>query len=79
MTRKRRRCAWNFVIFDGYKEGKIVFSEWILAGVGFGFKAFFAVLVFLVILLAVAGLFGTLIAIAKGGDDDDLHRDRPRK
>lgn len=55
-----------------------MFAEWVLIGCSIAIKAFVAVLVFFLLVLAVAGLLGTLIAIAKGGDDDDLHRDRPR-
>lgn len=50
-------------------------NEWILAGCAFGIKAFTAVCVFGVLCVALIGLLGLLVGIAKrlgdGGDDLD--------
>ena len=52
----------------------MTFAEWVAAGAAFGFKAFFAVLVFL---LCCATVMGVLTAIASvfGGCEDDMDRD----
>lgn len=52
-------------------------SEWIAEGSAFGFKAFFALFVFGVCVMAVLGLIAMIGSIAGNGkgDDDDLHRD----
>lgn len=47
----------------------MTFAEWVAAGAAFGFKAFFAVLVFLLccaMVLGVLALVGSLV----GGDGD---------
>lgn len=52
-----------------------MFLDWMIAGVAFGFKAFFAALVFLLCMGIVLGLFGAIAKALGGGDDDDLDRD----
>lgn len=52
----------------------MTFAEWVAAGAAFGFKAFFAVLVFF---LCCATVLGVLTALAGlfGGRGDDVDRD----
>ena len=52
----------------------MTFAEWFAEGAAFGFKAFFAVLVFM---LCCATVLGVLTAIASvfGGRDDGVDRD----
>lgn len=52
-----------------------MFLDWMIAGVAFGFKVFFAALVFLLCMGIVLGLFGAIARARGGGDDDDLDRD----
>jgi hypothetical protein len=51
-----------------------MFAEWFSEGAAFGFRAFFAVFVFVLCIGIVLGLFG-LIANFFGGDKDDMDRD----
>lgn len=52
-----------------------MFLDWMVAGVAFGFKAFFAALVFLLCMGIVLGLFGAIAKALGGGDEDGIHRD----
>lgn len=52
-----------------------MFLDWMIAGVAFGFKAFFAALVFLLCMGIVLGVLGAFARALGGGDDDDLDRD----
>ena len=55
-----------------------MFYEWVTEGVAFGFKAFFAVFIFMLIcaaLLGFAALLGTVFKEASG-EDDHTHRSR---
>ena len=47
------------------------FAEWVAAGVAFGFKAFFAVFVFLGCTVIVLGLIGGLLSAFGGGEDKE--------
>lgn len=48
----------------------MTFAEWVAAGAAFGFKAFFAVLVFLLCVCTVLGLL-TVVASVFGGRGED--------
>lgn len=48
----------------------MTFAEWVAAGAAFGFKAFFAVVVFLLCVCTVFGLL-TLVASVFGGRGED--------
>ena len=54
-----------------------MFVDWLCVGVGFGIKAFFAVLVFVCCIAAILGIIGFLgnIMRIKSGDDNDLGGD----
>ena len=52
----------------------MTFAEWVAAGAAFGFKAFFAVLVFLLCCATVLGVVTALVGVF-GGRDDDMDRD----
>ena len=52
----------------------MTFAEWVAAGAAFGFKAFFAVVVFLLCCATVLGIL-TAIASVFGGRDDGMDRD----
>jgi hypothetical protein len=52
----------------------MTFAEWFADGAAFGFRAFFAVLVFVLCSGIALMLFG-LIASFFGGDEDDMDRD----
>lgn len=47
------------------------FAEWMAAGVAFGFKAFFAVFVFLLCCGVVLGLIGGLLSVFGVGEDEE--------
>ena len=51
-----------------------MFAEWLAEGAAFGFRAFFAVFVFVLCSGIALMLFG-LIASCFGGDEDDMDRD----
>jgi hypothetical protein len=51
-----------------------MFAEWFAEGAAFGFKGFFAALVFVLCSVIALMLFG-LIASVFGGDEDDMDRD----
>jgi len=59
---------------DKQEVWEMTFAEWVAVGAAFGFKAFFAVFVFL---LCCATVMGVLTALAGlfGGRDDDMDRD----
>jgi len=52
----------------------MTFAEWFAEGAAFGFRAFFAALVFVLCSGIALMLFG-LIASFFGGDEDDMDRD----
>ena len=52
----------------------MIFAEWVAAGAAFGFKAFFAVVVFMMCCATVLGVL-TVLAGLFGGRDDDMDRD----
>jgi hypothetical protein len=52
----------------------MTFAEWFAEGAAFGFRAFFAVFVFVLCSGIALMLFG-LIASFFGGDEDDMDRD----
>lgn len=52
----------------------MTFAEWVAVGAAFGFKAFFAVVVFLLCCATVLGLL-TATASVFGGRKDDMDRD----
>lgn len=52
----------------------MTFAEWVAAGAAFGFKAFFAVLVFLLCCVTVVSVV-TMLAGLFGGRDDGMDRD----
>jgi hypothetical protein len=45
----------------------MTFAEWVAAGAAFGFKAFFAVFVFLLCCGFILGLFGLIASFFGGG------------
>ena len=51
-----------------------VLTEWVTIGCGIGIKAFIALFVFALLLFCFGGLLGVFISIAKGVDEDDIHR-----
>lgn len=54
-----------------------MFAQWFMAGVAFGFKVFFAGLVFVLCNTILMALFAALTGGFRGesgGDDDDLDR-----
>ena len=55
---------------DQQEVREVMFAEWFAEGAAFGFRAFFAALVFVLCSGIVLGLFG-LIASFFGGDEDD--------
>ena len=59
---------------DKQEVREIMFAEWFAEGAAFGFRAFFAVFVFLLCCGIILGLFG-LIASFFGGNEDDMDRD----
>ena len=59
---------------DKQEVREIMFAEWFAEGAAFGFKAFFAVLVFVLCSGIALMLFG-LMASFFGGDEDDMDRD----
>jgi hypothetical protein len=52
----------------------MTFAEWVAVGASIGFKAFFAVVVFLLCVCTVLGLL-TVVASVFGGHDDGVDRD----
>ena len=52
----------------------MTFAEWVAAGAAFGFKAFFAVVVFMLCCATVLGVV-TALAGLFGGHDDGVDRD----
>jgi uncharacterized membrane protein len=54
-----------------------MFAEWVTAGVAFGIKAFFAVVVFLTVCGAIVGLIGLLAGLF-GGEEDRENREKRR-
>ena len=59
---------------DQQEVREIMFAEWFAEGAAFGFKVFFAVLVFVLCCGIALMLFG-LIASFFGGNEDDMDRD----
>jgi hypothetical protein len=53
----------------------MTFAEWVAAGAAFGFKAFFAVVVFLLCCATVLGVVTALAGVFGGRKEDDLDRD----
>jgi hypothetical protein len=51
-----------------------MFAEWFAEGAAFGFRAFFAELVFVLCNGIMLGLFGLIVNFF-GGDEDDMDRD----
>lgn len=47
------------------------FGEWMAVGVAAGFKAFFAVFVFMLCCGCVLGLIGGLLSVFGGGEDEE--------
>lgn len=49
----------------------MTFAEWVAAGAAFGFKAFFAVLVFILCSATVLGLLTMLVGLFGGRGEDE--------
>lgn len=49
----------------------MTFAEWVAAGAAFGFKAFFAVVVFLLCCATVLGVMTVLTRLFGGRDEDE--------
>ena len=57
-----------------------MFFEWAAHGAEIGVTAFFAVVVFLMIVAVLFGLFTVLVQIFRTEDNEDgVHRNRPRQ
>lgn len=53
----------------------MTFADWVAAGAAFGFKAFFAVVVFLLCCATVLGVLTALASVFGGNDEDGMDRD----
>ena len=52
-----------------------MFAEWFAEGAAFGFRAFFAALVFVLCSGIALMLFGLIASFFGGGNEDDMDRD----
>ena len=57
---------------DKQEVRKIMFAEWFAEGAAFGFRAFFAVLVFVLCSGIALMLFGLIASFFGDSDDDDV-------
>ena len=53
----------------------MTFAEWVAVGASIGFKAFFAVVVFLLCVCTVLGLLTLVASVFGGRGEDDMDRD----
>ena len=60
---------------DKQEVREIMFAEWFAEGAAFGFRAFFAALVFVLCSGIALMLFGLIASFFGGGDEDDMDRD----